>query len=77
MNDEISFRNLAVLDGGKYLNRNFSASEFHVVMELAGREMSHSLARSLRENGKRRSRMASSETPFILNVSQISKKPDI
>jgi hypothetical protein len=65
----IWFLSCAVLLGGKYLARNAFLSSFHVVMELDGRDCSHALARSLRENGNRRKRMASGSTPFAFNVS--------
>jgi len=65
----IWFLSCAVLLGGKYLARNAFLSSFHVEMELDGRDCSHALARSLREKGNKRMRMALGSTPLHLNVS--------
>lgn len=71
----ISFLSLAVLPGGgKYLIRKACDKAFQVVKELGALEFNQALALSFRENGKSQSRIASSLTPFILIVSQISKK---
>lgn len=52
----------------KYLPRKAFFNSFYVVIEFYGRDYSHALALSLRENGKIRSRMASGSTPLHLRV---------
>ena len=64
---------LTVLVGEKYLARNFCVKVAQLVIDPTVKEFNHSLALSFREKGKSLSVMASSGTPFTLNISQISK----
>lgn len=54
--------------GWKYLAKNTLLSSFHVVIEFTGRDCSHALALSLRENGNKYSLMASGFEPLLFNV---------
>ena len=64
----------AVFIGGKYLYKNFSNIWFHVGIDPLWREFNHCLARFLNENGNSLNLIASLVAPFILNVSQTSRK---
>jgi hypothetical protein len=70
----ISILNFTVLVGGKYLTRKFSTRSFQVMMDLAGNDFTQDFAISLREKRKSLKLISSLETPFILKVSQVSKK---
>ena len=74
MNDVMSFINFADFAGGKNLVKNFYAKSFHVVIVPDGSASNHPFALSFNENGNSLNLMASSDTPFDLKVSQISKK---
>ena len=52
----------------------FLSNRSHVVIEAGGCEFNHALALSFIVKGKSLRRIASSDTPLYLKVSQISKK---
>lgn len=66
-NEVISFRVLAVKDGGKYFIKKHSTNSCHVFMEPDGREFNHARALSLKEYGNNLNLKASSVTPTSLN----------
>ena len=70
---EIVSLNFAVLEGGKYLFKNFSTKSSHVVIESGGKELSQLLTLSLNENENTLNLMASSKRPLCLKVSQSLK----
>ena len=70
----MSFLNLTILVGGKYLDKKICAKSFYVVIKPAGRELSHSFALSFKEKGNNLSRIASLLTPLCLKVSHILRK---
>ena len=70
----MSFLIFIVLIGGKYSKRNFSTIWFQVVIEPLGREFSHCFPLVLNENRNSLNLITSSVAPFILNVSQITRK---
>ena len=69
----ISVLSLTVSLGGKYLLRNALERPSQVVVEFGSSFCSQSLALSLSEKGKSRSRIASIDTLLILMVSHFAR----
>jgi len=70
--DEISTFPSMVLDARKYFFRNFSTTSFHVRRLFPLNEWSHLFASPTKEKENRLRRMASSRTPAIFIMLQIS-----
>jgi len=69
----MSFVNFTVLSGEKYLLGKALERVSHVVNELGSLFCCQSLALSLSEKGKSRSRLASTDTPFSVIVSNFTR----
>jgi len=71
-NEEISIFPSAVLDSGKHFSKNFSTTSSHVYKLFLLNEYNHLFASPAKEKENRLRGMASSRTPAIFTLLQIS-----